>query len=37
MGWSAAVLEEAYREHVTGWDHFLPRIAPYVKTLAVPT
>ncbi|MPY78233.1 MAG: polyketide cyclase, partial [Actinophytocola sp.] len=21
-GWEAAVLEEQYREHVTGWDHF---------------
>jgi uncharacterized protein YndB with AHSA1/START domain len=34
-GWEAAVLEEQYREHVTGWDHFLPRIAPYVATLQV--
>ena len=32
-GWEAAVLEEQYREHVTGWDHFLPRLAPYVATL----
>jgi uncharacterized protein YndB with AHSA1/START domain len=32
-GWEAAVLEEQYREHVTGWDHFLPRIAPYVADL----
>ncbi|MER7576016.1 SRPBCC domain-containing protein [Streptomyces sp. NPDC126514] len=29
-GWEAAVLEEAYREHVTGWDHFLPRLVGYV-------
>ncbi|MFF3348838.1 SRPBCC family protein [Streptomyces sp. NPDC002779] len=29
-GWEAAVLEEAYREHVTGWDHFLPRLVSYV-------
>ena len=35
MGWEAAVLEQQYREHVTGWDHFLPRIAPYVATLEV--
>ncbi|MGY2703568.1 MULTISPECIES: SRPBCC family protein [unclassified Nocardioides] len=33
MGWEAAVLEEQYREHETGWDHFLPRIAPYVASL----
>lgn len=29
-GWETAVLEEAYRDHRAGWDHFLPRIAPYV-------
>jgi uncharacterized protein YndB with AHSA1/START domain len=29
-GWEAAVLEEQYREHVTGWDHFLPRLVTYV-------
>jgi uncharacterized protein YndB with AHSA1/START domain len=34
-GWEAAVLEQQYREHVTGWDHFLPRIAPYAATLQV--
>lgn len=28
--WEVAVLEEQYREHVKGWDHFLPRLAPYV-------
>jgi len=33
QGWEAAVLEEAYRDHCHGWDHFLPRIAPYVATL----
>ncbi len=32
-GWEAAVLEEQYREHVTGWDYFLPRLAPYVDKL----
>ncbi|MBC2907452.1 SRPBCC family protein [Streptomyces cupreus] len=32
-GWEAAVLEEAYREHVTGWDHFLPRLVDYVARL----
>ena len=34
-GWEIAVLEQQYREHVTGWDHFLPRLAPYVATLVV--
>jgi uncharacterized protein YndB with AHSA1/START domain len=35
LGWEAALLEQQYREHVTGWDFFLPRIAPYVATLEV--
>lgn len=34
-GWEAAVLEQQYQEHVTGWDFFLPRLAPYVATLQV--
>jgi hypothetical protein len=34
MGWEAAVLEEQYREHTTGWDHFLPRLVPYATKLA---
>jgi uncharacterized protein YndB with AHSA1/START domain len=29
-GWEAAVLEEQYREHVIGWDYFLPRLVSYV-------
>jgi uncharacterized protein YndB with AHSA1/START domain len=29
-GWEAAVLEEAYRDHCSGWDHHLSRLAPYV-------
>ena len=33
MGWEAAVLEEQYREHVSGWDFFLPRLAPYAEKL----
>ncbi|WFE44337.1 SRPBCC family protein [Verrucosispora sp. WMMD1129] len=32
-GWEAAVLEEHYRDHVTGWDHFLPRLVDYVARL----
>ena len=35
MGWEAAVLEQQYREHATGWDFYLPRLAPYVATLEV--
>jgi uncharacterized protein YndB with AHSA1/START domain len=35
MGWEVAVLEQQYREHVTGWDHFLPRLVSYVATLEV--
>jgi uncharacterized protein YndB with AHSA1/START domain len=26
-GWEVAVLEEAYQDHVSGWDFYLPRIA----------
>jgi uncharacterized protein YndB with AHSA1/START domain len=33
-GWEAAVLEEQYREHAAGWDHFLPRLVSYVARLA---
>ncbi len=32
-GWEAAVLEEQYRDHATGWDHFLPRLVAYVDRL----
>ena len=35
MGWEAAVLEQQYHEHVTGWDFYLPRLAPYAATLAM--
>ncbi|HEY6531658.1 MAG TPA: SRPBCC family protein [Acidimicrobiales bacterium] len=28
-GWEVAVLEEQYREHCDGWDHFLPRLVTY--------
>jgi len=37
MGWEAAVLEETYRDHVTGWDFYLPRLVPYAATLAAPS
>jgi uncharacterized protein YndB with AHSA1/START domain len=33
QGWEAAVLEEQYLDHVTGWDHFLPRLSGYVARL----
>ena len=32
-GWDAAVLEATFREHETGWDYFLPRLARYGATL----
>lgn len=32
-GWEAAVLEEQYHDHVSGWDHFLPRLVAYVDRL----
>ena len=33
MGWEAAELEQQYADHVAGWGHFLPRIAPYVASV----
>ena len=33
LGWEAAVLEQQYREHVAGWDHFLPRLTAYADRL----
>ena len=36
-GWDIAVLEEAYQDHVTGWDFYLPRIAERaVRQVAAP-
>ncbi|GIJ11268.1 SRPBCC family protein [Micromonospora andamanensis] len=32
-GWEAAVLEAHYRDHVSGWDYFLPRLVEYVARL----
>ena len=32
-GWEAAVLEEQFRDHVAGWDHFLPRLVAYADRL----
>ncbi|TDD65771.1 polyketide cyclase [Jiangella aurantiaca] len=32
-GWEGAVLEERYREHLTGWDYFLPRLVGYIDRL----
>ena len=29
MGWEVAVLEHQYREHITGWDFYLPRLQTY--------
>ncbi|MCU1398395.1 MAG: Activator of Hsp90 ATPase 1 family protein [Acidimicrobiales bacterium] len=34
MGWDAALLEQQYNDHVSGWTFYLPRIAPYVATLS---
>ncbi|MFF8374814.1 SRPBCC domain-containing protein [Streptomyces sp. NPDC015661] len=34
-GWEAAVLEDAYLDHVRGWDHFLPRLVSYAAKVGV--
>lgn len=31
--WTTAELEEQYRDHATGWDHFIPRLGTYVERL----
>ncbi|HEX2145884.1 MAG TPA: SRPBCC domain-containing protein [Glycomyces sp.] len=28
-GWDEAKVAASYADHVTGWDHYLPRLAPY--------
>lgn len=33
MGWDQATREAEYDAHVSGWNHFLPRLAPYVEQL----
>ena len=33
MGWEVAKLEEQYRDHVSGWDTFVPRLGEYVTRL----
>jgi uncharacterized protein YndB with AHSA1/START domain len=35
MGWEVAVLEQQYRDHVEGWDHFLPQLVDYAATVQV--
>jgi uncharacterized protein YndB with AHSA1/START domain len=32
-GWEGAVLEEQYRQHLAGWEHFLPRLVEYTARL----
>ena len=29
----SATSDEVYRDHITGWDYFLPRLTPYVDRL----
>jgi uncharacterized protein YndB with AHSA1/START domain len=31
MGWEAAVLEQKYQDHLTGWAFYLPRLEPYAQ------
>jgi uncharacterized protein YndB with AHSA1/START domain len=33
QGWSEAQLAETYADHVSGWDHFVPRLGAYVARL----
>ena len=34
LGWQAAVLEQQYHEHVTGWTFYLPRLQNLAATVA---
>jgi len=34
MGWEIALLEEQYKDHVSGWDHYIPALGRYVARLA---
>jgi hypothetical protein len=33
-GWEAAVLEDAYADHVRGWDLFIPSLGAYAAEVA---
>lgn len=33
MGWEIAVLDEQYRDHVRGWEHYLPQLSAYIARL----
>ena len=33
MAWEVAVLEEQYREHESGWDHYMPLLGTYIARL----
>jgi len=33
QGWEAAVLEQQYRDHVSGWDTYVPRIGAHAESL----
>lgn len=35
LGWEIALLEQQYRDHVSGWDFYLPRLVSYAATLQV--
>lgn len=33
LGWDDATVEDRYNDHVGGWNHFLPRLAPYAMSV----
>lgn len=33
MGWDHGELEANFQDHVKGWDHFLPRLAPRAESI----
>lgn len=34
--WSATVADEEYHDHISGWDHFLPRLVEYAPSVGAP-
>lgn len=34
-GWTEAAAQQEYEDHIKGWGHFLPRLAPYVAKQTV--
>ena len=36
MGWEVALLEATFNDHISGWDFYMPRLAPYASSVVAP-